>query len=51
MCFSGLRSRGRLAKLRERDVLLIVGTKNTEFTGHKDICQNSQDKDETNKAN
>lgn len=49
-CFSGLRPRGRLAKLGERDVLLIVGAKNTEFMGHKDIWQNSQDKEETNKA-
>lgn len=42
---SDLRSKGeRLAKLGEKDVLLIVGTKDTEFTGPKDIWQNSQDK-------
>lgn len=26
-------------------------TKNAEFTGHRDIWQNSQDKEETNKDN
>lgn len=35
----------------EKDVLLIVNTRNTEFKGHEDACQNSQDNEETNKAN
>lgn len=50
-CFSDLRPRGRLRKLGEKHVLLIVGTKNARFRGHKDIWQKSQDKEETNKTN
>lgn len=34
-----------------KDVPLIVGTENAEFTGHKDMCLNFQDEEETNKVN
>lgn len=34
-----------------KDVPLIVGTENAEFTGHKDIYLNFQDEKETNKVN
>lgn len=36
-CFNDLRPRGRLTKLRMKDVPVIVDTKNAAFTGHKDI--------------
>lgn len=48
---NGLRPRGSLTKLEEKDILLIVGIKNSEFTGHRDFWQNSQAKEESNKAN
>lgn len=38
-------------KLGKQDVPLIVGTKNKDFTSHKDIWQNFQDKEETSKVN
>lgn len=38
-------------KLEKQDVPLIVGTKNNDFTSHKDIGQNFQDKEETSKVN
>ncbi|RMC01536.1 hypothetical protein DUI87_21977 [Hirundo rustica rustica] len=50
-CFSDLSPNGRLTKLGEKDVQLIVDTNTPEFLGHKNIWQNSQDKEETNKAN
>lgn len=40
----------RLPRFGKRDVPLMVYTKKAEFRGHKDIWQNPQDKDETNKA-
>ena len=43
--------RGRLIKLGKKDVPLRVDTKNSEFTGQKDIWQNSQDKVKTSKNN
>lgn len=51
MCFSALISRGRLANLGERDVLLIVGTKNTEFTGHRTFGGTRKIRKKLNKAN
>lgn len=39
-----------LTKLGKKDVLLIAGTRNAGFMGYKDIRQNSQGKEETNKA-
>lgn len=49
--FNNLSSRGTFNKVWEKDVLVIVETKNAEFTSHKDIWQNFQDKEETNKTN
>lgn len=54
VCFSDLRPGGErvvFKKLWKKDVLLIVGKKNAEFTDHRDIWQSSHDKEETNKAN
>lgn len=48
---SDLRRRGNLTKPGEKDVPLRVGTKNAEFTSHRDLGQNSQDKEGSNKAN
>lgn len=50
-CFNYLRLRGRLTKLGKEDVPLTADTKNAEFTAHKDILQNSQNKEDTSKAN
>lgn len=33
---------GKLTKLGEKDVPVMVDTKNAEFTGHKAIWQNSE---------
>lgn len=49
-CFNDLRPKGRLTKLGKEDVPLIVDIKKAQFTGHKDIGQNSHDKEETNKT-
>lgn len=35
----------------EKDGLLIEGTKNAAFMGRKDIQQNPQDQEETDKGN
>lgn len=51
MCLNDLRPRGRLTKLGEKYVPLLVDTKNAELVGHKDIWQNTQDKGEAIKAN
>lgn len=45
-----LRLRENLTKLEEKDVPLTVGTKNAEFTGHRDFGQSSKSKEESKKA-
>lgn len=40
-CFSDLRPRWELTKLKKKDVSIISDTKNAEFTAHKDIWQSS----------
>lgn len=34
-----------------KEAPLIAGTENTEFAGHRDICLNFQDEEETNEVN
>ena len=44
-------TQGEVTKEKQKGVPLWVDTKNAEFRGYKDIWQNTQDKEETNRNN
>lgn len=44
-------TQGEVTKEKQKGVPLRVDTKNAEFRGYKDIWQNTQDKEETNRNN